>query len=139
MKKKNVLFVCTGNSGRSQMAEAFFQQKAGKRVKEWNAVSAGIEPDESIHQWTVELMKEIGIDISQRRPKLLTSEMLKEANTIVAMDSTVLKQIPPEFLSKTENWNTSPLLGKGIEDVRQIRDEIKNKVQRLSKEIYTSK
>jgi arsenate reductase len=127
MQKRTVLFVCVGNSGRSQMAEAFLQETS----KRWNAVSAGIEPDKSIHQWTVELMKETGIDMNQRRPKLLTSEMLKEADRIVAMDSDVLKRIPPEFLSKTENWSISPLLGKEKEEVRQIRDEIKNKVQQL--------
>ena len=119
------------------MAEAFFQQKARTRAKGWNAVSSGVKPDESIHQWTVELMKEIGVDMSQRRPKLLTSEMLKEADRIVAMDSDVLKRIPPEFLSKTENWDISPLLGKEIEEVKQIRDEIQKKVQQLSREIYT--
>lgn len=83
-------------------------------------------------------MKEIGIDMSQRRPKLLTSEMLKEADRIVAMDSDVLKRIPQEFLSKAENWNTSPLFGRGIEEVRQTRDEIKSKVERLFSEICTS-
>jgi arsenate reductase len=138
MEKKTVLFVCAGNSGRSQMAEAFFQQKARTSAKAWNAVSAGIDPDKSIHQWTVELMKETGIDIGQRRPKLLTTEMLKEAERIVAMDADVLKRIPPEFLSKAENWNISPLLGKRIEEVRQIREEIKNRVDELLREIQTS-
>jgi arsenate reductase len=132
--KKTVLFVCIGNSGRSQMAEAFLQQTS----KGWNATSAGIKPDKSIHQWTVELMKEIGVDVSQRKPKLLTIEMLKKADKVVVMDSDVLKQIPSEFLSKTENWNISHLLGKGKEEVRQIRDEIKNKVQQLFTEIQTS-
>jgi arsenate reductase len=131
MEKKTVLFVCVGNSGRSQMAEAFFQQTS----KGWNAVSAGVQPDESLHQWTVELMREVGIDMSRRRPKLLTGKMLKEADRIVAMDSDVLKRIPTEFLSKTESWNISPLVGKGIEEVRQIREDIKNKVQQLIREI----
>jgi protein-tyrosine-phosphatase len=134
MKKKTVLFVCVGNSGRSLMAEAFFEQIS----KEWNATSAGIKPDEKIHPWTVELMNETGINISQRRPKLLNSEMLKEADRIIAMDSDVVKQIPPEHLLRTENWNISPLLGKRIEEVKQIRDVIKKKVQRLLTEIETS-
>jgi arsenate reductase len=131
--KKTVLFVCIGNSGRSQMAEVFFQQTS----KGWNAASAGIEPDKSVHKWTIKLMKEVGVDMSERKPKLLTVEMLKKADRIVAMDSDVLKRIPPEFLSKTENWNISPLLGKGKEEVKQIRDEIKNKVQQLCTEIQT--
>jgi len=135
MKKKTVLFVCVGNSGRSLMAEAFFEQVS----KEWSAASAGIKPDEKIHPWTVELMKEIGINMSQRRPRLLSSEMLKEADRIVAMDSDVLKQIPPECLSKTENWNISPLPGKRIEEVRQIRDAIRKKVQQLLTETETSR
>jgi arsenate reductase len=132
--KKTVLLVCVGNSGRSQMAEAFFQQTS----KGWSAASAGIEPDESVHQWTVELMKEIGLDISQRKPKLLNSVMLKEADRIVVMDSDVLKRIPSQFLSKTENWNIDQLRGKGKEGIRRIRDEIKNKVEQLLREIKIS-
>jgi len=134
MKKKTVLFVCVGNSGRSLMAEAFFEQVS----KTWTAASAGIKPDEKIHPWTVEVMKEIGINMSQRRPKLLDSEMLKEADRIVAMDSDVVKQMPPEHLLRTENWNISPLLGKRMEEVKQIRDAIKKKVQQLLTEIETS-
>jgi arsenate reductase len=129
--EKTILFICLGNSGRSQMVEAFFQREARTCSKGWNAVSAGIEPDEGIHQRTVEVMKEIGIDVSHQRPKLLTSEMLKKADKIVAMDSDVLKRIPPEFLSKAENWKISPLLGKGTEEVKRIRDQIKSKVQQL--------
>jgi protein-tyrosine-phosphatase len=123
MKKKTVLFICIGNSGRSLMAEDFFEQVS----KEWNAASAGIRADEKIHPWTVELMKEIGIDMSRRRPKLLKSEMLKEAERIVAIDSDALKQMPPEFLSKTDNWNISPFLGKQMDEVRQTRDTIKRR------------
>jgi protein-tyrosine-phosphatase len=115
------------------MAEAFFEQAS----KEWNAASAGVKPDEKIHPWTIELMKEIGINMSQRRPKLLNREMLKEADRIVAMDSDVLKQMPPEFLSRTDNWNIGPLLGRKMEEVRQTRDTIKKKVQQLLTEIET--
>jgi protein-tyrosine-phosphatase len=116
------------------MAEAFFEQISGG----WNALSAGIKPDERIHPWTLELMKEVRIDLSQRTPKLLTSKMMEEADRIVAMDSDALKQIPPTYLSKTENWNMSSLLGRRKKEVRQIRDEIKNRVELLSKAVASS-
>jgi len=113
------------------MAEAFFERISGGP----NAISAGIKPDYRVHSWTVELMKEVGIDISKRTPKLLTGKILEEADRIVAMDSDVLKQIPPTYLLKAENWNISPLLGKPKEEVRQIRDEINKKVQLLFREM----
>ena len=117
------------------MAEAFFRQVS----KTWKAVSAGIEPDENIHPLTVETMKEVGIDVSRRKPKRLTTAMLKQADRVIVMDSQVLEGIPSPYRSKTVNWGIQSLLGKHEEQVRQVRDEIRRRVDQLSKELSTGK
>jgi protein-tyrosine-phosphatase len=109
------------------MAEAFFTRIS----KGWSAASAGTRPDIDIHPWTVELMKETGIDASQQKPKLLTDEMLKGASCIVAMDFTVLIRIPLGYQSKVKNWDVDTLLGKRKAEVRRIRDEIDDKTRQL--------
>jgi len=130
METKIILFICKGNSGRSQMAEVFFNSlsKTGK------AISAGTNPDKEIHPWTIQVMKEIGIDVSQQKPKLLTDRLMKKANRIIVMDSDLLKNIPFEYLSKLESWQIEKLLGKPIEQIRKIRDQIKKRVEQLVKD-----
>jgi len=130
MKNKVLIFVCKGNSGRSQMAEAFFN----KLSKEGKAISAGTSPDEEMYPWTIKVMKEVGIDVNRQKPKLLTDELLKKADKIILMDSDVLESIPKEYSLKLENWQIEKLLGKSIEQVRKIRDQIRKKVEQLMKE-----
>lgn len=133
MKDKSILFICKGNSGRSQMAEAFFNFLS----KEGRAISAGTSPDKEIHPWTIQLMKEVGIDVTKQKPKLLTDELIKKTDKIIIMDSDLLKDIPSEDLFKLENWQIEKLLGKPIEQVRKIRDEIKERIEQLIKEDYS--
>jgi len=134
MEARNILFICKGNSGRSQMAEAFFNSLS-KRGK---AISAGTNPDKEIHPWTIQLMREVGIDVTQQKPKLLTDKLIRKADKIIIMDSDSLKNIPSENLSKLENWQIKKLLGEPIGRVREIRDEIKEKIEQLIKEDYSS-
>ncbi|MEA3454484.1 MAG: low molecular weight phosphatase family protein [Candidatus Caldatribacteriota bacterium] len=129
MENKIILFVCKGNSGRSQMAEAFLN----RFCKTAKAISAGVKPDEKIHPWTIQVMQEVGINVSQQKPKPLTEDLMKKADKIIAMDSDLIKDIPPKYLSKTENWRVEKLLGKSIEDVKKIRDEIGRKAKELCK------
>lgn len=130
--RKTVLFICVGNSGRSQMAEAFFKQASNKK---WNAKSAGIKPDRLIHPLTIETMKEVGIDLSQKKPKKLTKKMLEEAQRIIAMDSIVMKKIPTQYRLKTENWKINSLLGAKKESVEQVREEIRKSVLMLTQKL----
>ena len=89
MEKKLILFVCKGNSGRSQMAEAFFNHLSRSR----KSISAGIEPDKKIHPWTIKVMEEVGIDVSKQKPKKLTKEMMERVDKIIVTDSKLLKNI----------------------------------------------
>ena len=122
-----VLFVCVGNSGRSQMAEAFFNQAAGGKAR---AISAGTKPASAVDPRTIEVMREAGIDISMARPKALTMEMLDQADRVVTMGCGVEGVCPASFV-ETEDWQLADPKGKPIEEVRRIRDEIKTRVTRL--------
>jgi protein-tyrosine-phosphatase len=109
------------------MAEAFLN----RFCKNAEALSAGVKPDEKIHPWTIQVMQEVGINVSQQKPKPLTEDLMKKADKIIVMDSDLLKDIPKQYLSKVENWRIEKLLGKSIEDVRKIRDIIKEKIEKL--------
>ena len=132
---RTVLFVCVRNSGRSQMAEAFFNQLAGGKAK---ALSAGTNPGSAINPKVVEAMREIGIDISGNRPKALTLEMVEQADKVVTMGCGVEGICPATFVA-TEDWELADPKGKTLEEVRQIRDEIRAKVVGLLKEMQRSK
>ena len=124
---KTVLFVCVGNSGRSQMAEAFFNELARGRA---NAVSAGTNPAQSVAPDAVLAMKEVGIDISNKRPKPLTEEMLAQTDRMVTMGCGAEGVCPVSFVS-TEDWGLEDPKGKSLDKVREIRDEIRLKVAKM--------
>ena len=129
---KKILFVCVENAGRSQMAEAFANHYGiGKII----ASSAGVMLAESINPVVVEAMKEKGIDISMNKPKLLTTEMAKEADKIVTMGCSVEKFCPAPLLKNVTDWGLEDPKGKPIEKVRQIRDEIEKRVLHLISEL----
>ena len=124
---KRVLFICTHNSGRSQMAEAFLKHLAHGTVE---AESAGTTPAEHVNPVVVQAMKEKGIDISQNSPKLLTEDMVDRAGRVVTMGCSAEKTCPAAFVP-SEDWGLKDPKGKPIEEVRRIRDEIEQRVRRL--------
>ena len=131
IQMKKVLFVCVHNSGRSQMAEAFFNRLAkGKAV----AISAGTKPAIQVNPIVGQAMLEVGVDIRNQKPKLLTSEMLENTDRVITMGCNV-EQACPAALVPTEDWELEDPEGKPIEKVRQIRDEVKVKVGALIKEL----
>ena len=107
---KLVLFVCKGNSGRSQMAQAFFN----KLCKPNRAISAGILLDKSIHPQTIKVMKELGIDIKNQTPKQLTQGLMESADKIIITNPSLVKYIPERYLPKIEIWEIEGLLGKSL-------------------------
>jgi arsenate reductase len=131
---RTVLFVCVHNSGRSQMAAAFFNQLARGKAK---ALSAGTNPGSAINPKVVEAMREIGLDISSNRPKALTLEMVEQADKIVTMGCGVEGVCPAAFV-ETQDWELEAPEGKTLEEVRRIRDEIKAKVVDLLKKMKHS-
>ncbi|HJX13336.1 MAG TPA: arsenate reductase ArsC [Dehalococcoidales bacterium] len=128
---KTVLFVCVHNSGRSQMAEAFFNKLARGRAR---AISAGTRPAVHTDRNVVQAMREIGIDIRRQRPKVLTLEMMEKADRVITMGCGAEETCPASFVP-TEDWNLDDPEGKSPEEVRRIRDEIQNRVAALVREL----
>jgi arsenate reductase len=128
---KKILFVCVHNAGRSQIAEAFFNHYAKGKAQ---AFSAGTHYASRINPIVVEAMGERGIDISNKRPKMLTLEMLGVADKVISMGCGVEGVCPATFVP-TEDWQLEDPEGKPIEQVRAIRDEIEAKVKTLIEEI----
>ncbi|MBM3157285.1 MAG: arsenate reductase ArsC [Chloroflexi bacterium] len=128
---ETVLFVCVGNSGRSQMAEAFFNYYAKGKAR---AISAGTDPAPSVSRTAVEAMREEGIDISKNKPKALTPEMLDRASMVITMGCGAEAVCPASWV-EMRDWGLEDPKGKPIAKVREIRDEIKTKVIELLKEL----
>jgi len=130
---KTVLFVCVHNSGRSQMAEAFFNKLAGGKAQ---ALSAGTQPADEVNPVVVEAMREAGIDISGNKPKALTIDMVEKADRMITMGcGAEAEAVCPASFIETEDWALEDPKGKTIEAVRKIRDEIKERVTKLLNEI----
>ena len=125
-----VLFICVHNAGRSQMAEAFFNKLSGGRHK---GISAGSRPTEVINPVVVEVMSEIGLDISGRTPKKLSKEMILEADLAITMGCG--EDVCPVVPNELRDWDLPDPHGKNIAEVRVIRDEIKNRVEALIGEL----
>lgn len=126
-----VLFICVGNAGRSQMAEAFFNHYAkGRAVAE----SAGTRPADRVSRTAVAVMKEYGLDLSGCRPKPLTPEMLARADRIITMGCGA-EDASPAGRVRAEAWDLSDPKDQPVERVRAIRDDIRDLVTKLIKEL----
>ena len=127
---KKVLFVCIENAGRSQIAEAFANQHGSDRVV---AFSAGNKPSDKINPVVVAVMKEKGIDISNKQPKEITAKMAMDADLIITMGCSAQGICPGPFFKPTIEWKLEDPKGKPIEKVREIRDIIERQVIDLIK------
>jgi len=133
---KTVLFVCVHNSGRSQMAEAFFNKIAGGKAQ---ALSAGTQPSGDVNPVVVEAMREVGINISENKPKMLTMDMVQKAERMFTMGcGAEAGAVCPASFIQTEDWALEDPKGKSLEQVRKIRDDIEERVNKLVKEIFSS-
>ncbi len=121
-----VLFVCLQNAGRSQMSQALFERTAGDAHQ---ALSAGTTPAEHVHPEVVEVMQELGIDLSHRSPQLLTCDLAEQADVVVTMGCG--DQCPYIPGKRYIDWELHDPSGQPIEQVRHIRDEIARRVEAL--------
>ena len=129
---KIVLFVCVENAGRSQIAEGFFRKYAPKG---YTTLSAGTKPVSEINPLVLQVMKEVGIDITKQRSKDLTEDVLRNANTVVNMGCMDNNFCPTLYIPKVIDWGLEDPKGKTIEKVREIRDEIERRVRELAAEL----
>ncbi|CAB4540859.1 MAG: heat-shock protein HtpX [Actinobacteria bacterium] len=128
--KKTILFVCVHNAGRSQMAAGFARTLGGEKVE---VLSAGSAPKDSINPIAVEAMAELGIDIADQQPKILTPESVQASDVVITMGC---GDACPYYPGKRyEDWKLDDPAGQGIEPVRVIRDEIKGRIEALLAEI----
>jgi arsenate reductase len=130
MSKPSVLFVCVHNAGRSQMAAGWLRHLAGDTVE---VRSAGSEPTDQVNPAAVEAMREVGIDLTDQTPKLLTWDAAQSSDVIITMGC---GDACPVFPGKRYlDWKLPDPAGQGIDAVRPIRDEIHARVAQLITEL----
>jgi arsenate reductase (thioredoxin) len=125
-----VLFVCGQNAGRSQMSQALFEQAAHGRHQ---ALSAGTTPADHVHPEVIEVMSELGIDLSERAPTALTRELAEQADIVITMGCGDQCPVIPgrQYL----DWDLEDPAGQPIDTVRAIRDEIGIRVRELVEQL----
>ena len=128
--KPSVLFVCVHNAGRSQMAAGWLSHLAGDRIE---VRSAGSAPASSINPVAVEAMVEVGVDIAAQSPKILTPVAVEASDVVVTMGCGDACPFFPG--TRYEDWQLDDPAGQGIEAVRPIRDEIRQRVEALVAEL----
>jgi arsenate reductase len=124
---RKVIFACVQSAGRSQMSAGFFNKYADPAKA--HAVAAGTQPADRVHPEVVEVMKEVGIDLSTAQPQRLTTELAQDADLLVTMGCGDECPFVPGL--RRDDWPLSDPKGKDIDQVRQIRDEIQKRVQEL--------
>jgi arsenate reductase len=122
-----VIFACVHNAGRSQMAAAFFAQMADAGRAE--GMSAGTRPGERVHPEVVEAMREVGINLSANRPQRLTDELARSASLLITMGCG--DECPHVPGLARDDWPLRDPKGQRLEEVRRIRDEIRDRVAAL--------
>ncbi|WAM11964.1 arsenate reductase ArsC [Rhodococcus sp. JS3073] len=130
MTTPSVLFVCVHNAGRSQIAAGFLSHLAGDAIE---VRSAGSAPAETINAAAVEAMAEVGIDISDQTPKILTPDAVDTSDVVITMGCGDACPVFPGVSYR--DWALDDPAGKGVDAVRPIRDEIKTRVEALIAEL----
>ena len=128
--KPAVLFVCVHNAGRSQMAAGWLSRLGAGRVE---VLSAGSAPADRINPVAVQAMAEVGIDIAAEQPKILTVDAVRESDVVITMGCGDTCPIFPG--KRYEDWVLEDPAGQGIETVRRVRDEIRDRIQTLLDEL----
>jgi len=129
-EKPMILFVCVHNAGRSQMAAGYAQALGGDRVE---IRSAGSEPADQINPNAIAVMAEEGIDIAGNAPKILTTDAVRESDVVITMGCGDTCPIFPG--KRYEDWELTDPAGQPIDVVREVRDDIKARVEALLAEI----
>ena len=125
-----VLFVCLHNAGRSQMSQALFERAAEGRHE---ALSAGTTPGDRVHPEVVEAMRELDIDLADRKPRALTRELAEQADVVVTMGCGDACPVIPG--KRYVDWDLPDPKGRPLDEVRATRDEIERRVRELADEL----
>jgi len=125
-----VLFVCRQNAGRSQISQALFTLAAGGRH---DALSAGTTPADRVHPEVLEVMSELGLDLSDRTPQLLTRELAERADLVITMGCGDRCPVIPG--TRYLDWELADPAGRPLDEVRAVRDQINQRVSSLLDEL----
>jgi arsenate reductase (thioredoxin) len=117
-------FVCIGNAGRSQMAQALYERLGGE------ARSAGSYPEHELHPEVIEVMRELGVDLSDRRPRAIEQDDVEWADVVVTMGCGDACPVLPG--KRYLDWNLPDPVGRPVEEVRALRDDIQRRVETLA-------
>jgi arsenate reductase len=117
-------FVCIGNAGRSQMAQALYERLGGE------ARSAGSRPEHELHPEVIEVMQELGVDLSDRRPRGIEQDDVEWADVVVTMGCGDACPVLPG--KRYLDWNLPDPVGRPVEEVRALRDDIQRRVEALA-------
>ena len=123
---KKILFVCVENAGRSQMAKAFFKKHLPLGFQ---PTSAGTKPAARINPIVIQVMKEVGIDIKNNSPQNISQQRIDESEIAINMGCIDEESCPALFLRDVDDWQIQDPKGKSIGEVREIRDQIEQKVK----------
>ena len=128
-----VLFLCRQNAGRSQMAQAFFERLAPGH----SAASGGSSPAAAVHPIVIDVMREVGIDLTGRKPRKVEAEMLARADLVISMgcDDPAVCDYPGR---KVEDWGIADPSGKPVDEVRRIRDLLRARVEELARRLQST-
>jgi arsenate reductase len=131
-EEKTVLFVCVENSARSQMAEGFFRKYAPRG---YSTISAGTKPSGQINPLAIHAMRELGVDIIKQKSKIITEDMIKNSSIRVNMGCMEKESCPTLFIHNLLEWGIEDPKGKSLEKVREIRDNIEQRVRQLATDL----
>lgn len=131
-------FVCVQNAGRSQMAYAFAERERDARQldDDISVVTGGTRPADKVHPGVIEAMQEVGIDLSERTPREVTVEELQRSDLVITMGCSADDVCPAGWGGETRDWNLDDPDGRTRQEVREIRDEIQQRVSELFEERY---
>jgi arsenate reductase len=132
--RSSVLFVCVHNAGRSQMAASWLAHLAGNTVE---VRSAGSAPAETINPVAVAAMAEVGIDITAQHPKILTVDAVHASDVVITMGCGDTCPVFPG--TRYEDWDLTDPAGQSIDVVRQVRDQIRDRIEKLLTELTAPK
>ena len=131
--KPSVLFVCVHNAGRSQIAAGYLSHLAGNRIE---VRSAGSEPAQQINPVAVQAMAEEGIDITGEKPKILTTDAVQASDVVITMGCGDTCPLYPG--KRYEDWVLEDPAGKNLDTVREVRDQIRARVENLIADLLDS-
>ena len=132
-----VAFVCVQNAGRSQMATAFAEQERGERGLggEVELLTGGTQPADHVHEIVVDVMDEAGFDLNKRTPRAITPEELEQTDIVVTMGCSATNICPVTWAGENRDWALDDPDGRTLEEVREIRDAVRQQVRGLFDEI----